>query len=112
MSPSAPPPQSRPRILVIRGGAIGDFILTLPAVRLLREGLPNPHIEILGYPGIASLATLAGLAEDVRSIEHGSLAPFFAPGTKLDPGLVEYFSSFQLVISYLHDQDGHFAKNL
>jgi len=25
------------RILVIRGGAIGDFILTLPALKALRE---------------------------------------------------------------------------
>ena len=30
-----------PRILVIRGGAIGDFILTLPAIRLLREAFPD-----------------------------------------------------------------------
>ena len=37
------------RILVIRGGAIGDFILTLPAVKLLRDNFPSAHIEILGY---------------------------------------------------------------
>jgi len=71
--------QTRPRVLVIRGGAIGDFILTLPAIRLLREGLPNPHLEVLGYPGIASLATAAGFADAVRSIEHGAMAPFSRP---------------------------------
>jgi ADP-heptose:LPS heptosyltransferase len=98
--------------LVIRGGAIGDFILTLPAIRLLREGLPNPHLEVLGYPGTTSLAVLAGLADGTRSIEHGALAPFFAPGSTLDPALKEYLASFQLVVSYLHDQDGHFAANL
>ncbi|RFC46665.1 MAG: ADP-heptose:LPS heptosyltransferase/ADP-heptose:LPS heptosyltransferase [Verrucomicrobia bacterium] len=97
---------------MIRGGAIGDFILTLPTIRLLREGLPNPHIEVLGYPGITSLATLAGFADGLRSIEHGALAPFFAPGATLDPGLCEYFQSFQLVLSYLYDPDGFFAANL
>ncbi len=97
---------------MIRGGAIGDFILTLPAIRLIREGLPNPHIEILGYPGITALATMAGYADGLRSIEHGALAPFFAPGAKLDPGLCDYFASFQLVVSYLYDPDGFFAANL
>jgi len=104
--------QTRPRVLVIRGGAIGDFILTLPAIRLLREGLPNPHLEVLGYPGIAALATAAGFADAVRSIEHGAMAPFFAPGAKLDPGLSGYFASFTLVVSYLYDPDGFFAGNL
>ena len=37
------------RILVIRGGAIGDFILTLPALKLLREAYPHARLEILGY---------------------------------------------------------------
>jgi ADP-heptose:LPS heptosyltransferase len=106
------PTPDRPRVLVIRGGAIGDFILTLPAIRLLLEGLPNPHIEILGYPGITSVAILGGLAEGARSIEHASLAPFFCPGANLDPTLAAYLASFPLVVSYLHDQDGHFGANL
>jgi heptosyltransferase-2 len=46
----------KPRILVIRGGAIGDFILTLPALRLLRDAFPAAHIEIIGYRHIVALA--------------------------------------------------------
>ena len=44
------------RILVIRGGAIGDFILTLPALKALRDAYPHAQIEILGYKHIAALA--------------------------------------------------------
>ncbi len=44
------------RLLVIRGGALGDFILTLPAIRLLRENFPNCALDILGYRHIAILA--------------------------------------------------------
>ncbi len=36
------------RVLIIRGGAVGDFILTLPALRLLRESLPDNQVEGLG----------------------------------------------------------------
>ena len=35
------------RILVIRGGAIGDFILTLPVLAALRDRFPQAEIEVL-----------------------------------------------------------------
>ena len=62
------------RILVIRGGAIGDFILTLPAIKLLRDAFPCAHLEILGYRHIISLAEVSGYANATRSIEYGPLA--------------------------------------
>lgn len=100
------------RILVIRGGAIGDFILTLPAIRLLREGFPSARIEILGYEHIASLAIMSGYADAMRSIEFAPLSSFFRRDSSLAPELIEYFSSFQQVISYLFDPDQIFAGNL
>ncbi|MEM9280893.1 MAG: glycosyltransferase family 9 protein [Verrucomicrobiota bacterium] len=100
------------KILFIRGGAVGDFILTLPAVRLVREHLPENEIEILGYPAITSLAVVSGLADRTRSIEDAKLAAFFAPGASLDEEWCDYFSSFDLVVSYLYDPDQFFSNNL
>ncbi len=100
------------RILFIRGGAVGDFILTMPSLRLVRETLPNNEIEILGYPGIASLAVAAGLADRVRPLEDPRLATFFVPGAQLDPDWCAYFAGFDVVVSCLYDPDGHFAGNL
>jgi heptosyltransferase-2 len=100
------------RILFIRGGAVGDFILSMPSLRLLRETLADNEIEILGYPSIASLALAARLAERVRPLEDPRLATFFAPGAKLDPGWCAYFASFDVVVSCLYDPDGYFAGNL
>lgn len=101
-----------PRILVIRGGALGDFILTLPALRLLRDNFPGTEIELLGYPRIAALADARFYADRVRSIDYGPLAGFFARNGTLDPGLCEYFAGFQQVVSYLYDPDGIFEANL
>jgi heptosyltransferase-2 len=103
---------AKPRILVIRGGAIGDFVLTLPAVRLLRENFPQAHIELLGYRHIVALAEGRYYADAVRSIEYGPLAGFFVPNGELDAELVEYFAGFQQVVSYLFDPDGSFEANL
>lgn len=102
----------RPRVLVIRGGAIGDFILTLPAIRLLRENIAGCHLEALGYPGIVDLAKKAGLADATRSLEHRTMAALFARGAAIDPALIEYLCSFNLVVSYLFDPDGILRANL
>ena len=100
------------RILVIRGGAIGDFILTLPAIRLLRENFPAAHLEILGYQHIIALAEGRYYAAATRSIEYGAMAGFFIPHAELAPDLVAYFASFHQIISYLFDPEGFFESNL
>ena len=103
---------SQGRILVVRGGAIGDFILTLPALAALRKQFRRAHLEVLGYPQIASLAKLAGYADEVRSIEARPLAGFFARKGELDKSLAEHFGSFNIILSYLYDPDEIFRENV
>jgi heptosyltransferase-2 len=100
------------RILVIRGGAIGDFILTLPALKALRDARPQAHIEILGYRHIAVLAENRFYAQAVHSIEYGRLARFFARDSELPAELADYFAGFDLIVSYLYDPDQIFETNL
>ena len=100
------------RVLVIRGGAIGDFVLTLPAIRLLREIFPEAAVEILGYHSIVQLAEGRYYAGVTRSIDYAPLAGFFNPRAELDDALCKYFAGFQQVISYLYDPDESFAENL
>jgi heptosyltransferase-3 len=100
------------RILVIRGGAIGDFILTLPALKALRDACPHAWIEILGYKHIAALAENRFYAQAVRSIEYGPLSSFFAKSSELPAELANYFASFDLILSYLYDPDRIFENNL
>jgi heptosyltransferase-2 len=100
------------RILVIRGGAIGDFILTLPALKALREAYPTAHIEILGYKHIAAIADNRFYANSIRSIESALLSRFFARDAELPPELVKYFAEFTLIVSYLYDPDSIFETNL
>jgi heptosyltransferase-3 len=100
------------RILVIRGGAIGDFILTLPALKALRDAYPHAHVEILGYKHIAALAENRFYAQAVRSIEYGPLSSFFAKNSEISAELADYFASFDLIISYLYDPDQIFEHNL
>jgi heptosyltransferase-2 len=103
---------SRGKILVIRGGAIGDFILTLPAIAAIRRQFPEAHLEVLGYPHIIQLAQAGGLVDRVQSIEARALAGFFARHGSLAPELADYFSDFDVIVSYLYDPDDIFRTNI
>lgn len=100
------------KILVVRGGAIGDFILTLPVFAALREQFPNAHLEVLGYAHIAALAKAGGMVDAVRSIEARPLAGFFARNGTLEQSLQQFFAEFSIIISYLYDPDGIFQANV
>ena len=100
------------RILTIRGGAIGDFILTLPALKALREAYPSTRLEILGYKHIAVLAEGRFYARRVRSIESALLSRFFAKDADLPTELATYFAGFDLIVTYLYDPDLIFETNL
>lgn len=99
------------RILVIRGGALGDFLLTLPAVAGLRAKWPEAGIEMVASKKFGDLVTGPGAVNAVRPIDQPGLAGFYATGGVLDPDWCDYFSEFDLTLSYLFDPDGIFAGN-
>ena len=44
------------RVLVIKLGSLGEFVLSLPAMKRLREAHPGVHITLLTTPQFAELA--------------------------------------------------------
>jgi heptosyltransferase-2 len=99
-------------ILFIRGGALGDLIVSLPTLRLLRERWPDAHIELLGHPRLAEIAMNRFYLDAARSVNHGPLSAFFTPRAVLDPDWMDYIGDFDLVLSYFYDPDGLFEQNL
>ena len=100
------------RILIIRGGAVGDFIVTLPAIGMLRKAWPDAFIEIMCRTPVLSLAVGRYYADQGRSIEDPLLAPFYVANAVLPEKAAAYFASFDLIVSYLPDPDGVFHGNL
>jgi heptosyltransferase-2 len=78
----------------------------------LRQQFPAAHLEVLGYPHIAQLAMAGGLVDRVQSIEAGALAGFFARNGALNEDLADYFSEFDIIVSYLYDPDSIFQINV
>ena len=106
------PPVHAPHFLILRGGAIGDFIATLPVFQALRAQWPAATIEIWGYPHIAELAVAAGWAQTVVSLDRAEMARFFVPEPQFTDAQVAAIRSFDLVFNYLHDPVGQVRSNL
>jgi ADP-heptose:LPS heptosyltransferase len=104
-----PPGQLR-RILIIRNGALGDFILTLPVIDSLRKAFPSAQVVVMGSPAVLQLA------QD----RIGEIIPTDLPGVyrlyqeqgHIPESIREKLGSFDLVLSYSPDPDRIFTHNL
>ena len=56
-------------ILLVRLDAVGDFMMTTPSIRTVRENFPTAHITLLVTPRTYSLAELCPYVNEVLSIE-------------------------------------------
>jgi ADP-heptose:LPS heptosyltransferase len=77
-------PRSREQtVVVLRALGLGDLLTGVPALRGLRGALPHDRIELVVTRGVAPLARLIGVADDVTTIaslyDHApATAPFLA----------------------------------
>jgi heptosyltransferase III len=100
------------RILVIRGGAVGDTIVTLPALGALRQAFPKATIELLGNPQRAILTQHPRYVNRVIDLERWDLYRLFSQHPTLSEALRTFLSAFELILSYFPAPDEIFAANL
>ena len=101
---------TRPRVLAVRGGALGDFILTLPSLLALCDA--GYDVELLTRPAYGRLAQDAGLIMGWRPLDSPQAALLTVRGAQVGPEWREWLSSFDAVVSWLPDADGAFQEQL
>ncbi len=97
------------RILVLRGGAVGDFLVTLPMLGLLRGRWPDAAIELIGNARAGELGVGSGYLDAVHSQDEGRWSALFGGGPLPAP-LAEWLAAFDLVVNYWPDPDGTLAR--
>lgn len=98
------------RILVLRGGALGDFIVTLPTLAALRAHWPSARIELVGNTTAAALAVESHLIDEAHS-QHESRWSALYSAEPLPPALGSWLASFDIVLNYWADPDRQFARH-
>lgn len=97
------------KILFLRGGALGDFIVTLPALLSLRQRWPEAELELSGNTVAAQLAVNRGLIDKAHSQHEARWAALY-DGTPLSEDFSRWLTGFDLVVSYWPDPDGDLGK--
>ncbi len=111
-SPVAQKPPEVQYILVMHQGALGDFILALPALRTLRKAFPRAKLVIMGFPRILELVERRYYADEIFSIDQRGMATFFVRDASLDMTLSQFFGSFDLIVVFGKDGEGAVIGNL
>jgi len=102
--------------LVIQPGAIGDVILTIPLIRMLRKKEGLDHVDMMGRQ--ERMALLEGRCElgGVLSMEQPGLHRMFEDSKTfaVEEGdeLIELFRPYNVIVTFLKDEKGHFEQNL
>jgi ADP-heptose:LPS heptosyltransferase len=99
-------------VLVIHQGALGDFILALPAFETLRHAFPHAKLIIMGYPRILELVEKRFYADEVLSVDQKGMASFFVREGVLDFQLSQYFDTFDLIVVFGKDGESTIVGNL
>src|SRR5215472_16223871 len=102
-------------ILVIRPGAIGDTLLTLPVIQTLREHYAASSVTLVGNATVLPLAHACGVVDEVYDFQETRWSYLFMTesGRLLqDRTLATIVNRTQLAICWLHDPDGIVERNL
>ena len=83
---------------------MGDLLITLPALGLLRSNWPAARIELVGHARAAGLAVLGGYLDAAHSQHEARWSALFAPAP-LPSGLADWLGTFDVIINYWPDPD-------
>lgn len=96
------------RILVIRGGALGDFVVTLPVFAALRQKFPNAYLASLCSPAHGTLVEETGIVDEWRDLNGRAWVGLFEDGEIAREDCSSWLAGFDCVVSFLHDPCGVF----
>ena len=99
-------------ILIIHQGALGDFIVSLPAIAAVRRSHPGSSVEIWGYPDILRLVEGRFYADAIDSINQEGMSRLYSEQASAPEALVARIRRFDPVILFGGDLQGTFADNL
>ncbi len=104
------------RGVILQPGAIGDCVLTLPLAEFMKESLGLGGIDIIGHTEYVGILPGRTCVDGIRSIDSVDLHRLFAETQVFDLAdrdpLVNAFSDYAWVVTFLGEPGGNFEQNL
>jgi ADP-heptose:LPS heptosyltransferase len=93
-------------ILLIRWGGLGDLLVTLPAIRLLRHGLPSANLTLVARREYGDLLLQSGVVDAVVGLDDPRTLALFSGAGSGAPDRSGWLGGFDLVVSWLNRATG------
>jgi len=104
------------RVVILQPGALGDCILTLPLAQFMQETLGLGGVDIIGHAEYIGILPERSCVSSIRSIDSTELHRLFAEPAQFDLAdhdpLINAFSDYAWIVTFLGEPDGHFEQNL
>ena len=89
------------RVLVLRSGALGDFVLTLPVLAALRSHLPHALVCCAGRGEFGKLARRSGLADDLVDENRPEVVALYCEAPDAAEGIAQRLGRIDLAVSFV-----------
>ena len=99
------------QILVIHQGAIGDLVLSLPALQTIKNSFPGRAIEMLGYPGMLSLVSSV-FAHTTRFVDWAPASTLYGDYENVSAQMRQYLAGFERLFVFSAGNKSAFIENL
>ena len=88
-------------MLVLRSGALGDFLLTLPVLEALRSHLPHEVVSYAGRGEFGKLARRSDLVDEVIDENRPEVVALYSEATDAADGIARGLGRVDLALSFV-----------
>ncbi len=99
-------------ILIIRPGALGDLVVTLPTFEAIRKYFKNARIDIMGYSSFLEIVKGRFYADTISRFDQADIASLFTKNSNVPASLINKLSNMDLIIAFVSDKDQVMVNNL
>jgi ADP-heptose:LPS heptosyltransferase len=92
--------------LLVRIGGLGDLLIALPSIRLVRGKYPRARLTLACRREYGGLLRERGVVDEIMPEDSRLLLPFFSAEAESKPEFSDWLRSFDLIIAWSHGLKG------
>lgn len=92
--------------LLFRLGGLGDLLVALPSLNLLRKSFQGLSLHLVGRAAYGGLLREAGVVDDLFSAAEAQWAPLYDSSNPVPEELDRWLSRYDLIMGWFHSKTG------
>ncbi|RMD52408.1 MAG: hypothetical protein D6828_05840, partial [Nitrospirae bacterium] len=97
-------------VIIHHDGALGDVVLSLPVIKLIRER--SSSIRFIGRGAALSLLSLTELVDECQSSESPLFTELYVDGDRFSNDIRRYFQEYDRAIIFSKNRESTFLRRI